>query len=224
MIPTIVQFGVAKLSIESFTPGKIFKANQGVLFFDELNRAPEKLQNALLQVLEERKATIGSYTVDIETDFIFIATMNPDDFSGTEKLSEVLLDRLDLVYVKYPENIENELKIIEIKGKRLKEVEFNKELLKIVLGFIHELRMNKDIERAPSVRASLGLYERAQANAFLRSSKKVEIDDIINALFSVISHRIRLKPSIRYLMNEKEFIKKTFNEFLKQRKEKGEIP
>ncbi|MBS3159441.1 AAA family ATPase [Candidatus Woesearchaeota archaeon] len=217
-----LEFG--PLNIESFTPGKIFKANQGVLFFDELNRAPEKLQNALLQVLEERKATIGSYTVDIETDFIFIATMNPDDFSGTEKLSEVLLDRLDLVYVKYPENIENELKIIEIKGKRLKEVEFNKELLKIVLGFIHELRMNKDIERAPSVRASLGLYERAQANAFLRSSKKVEIDDIINALFSVISHRIRLKPSIRYLMNEKEFIKKTFNEFLKQRKEKGEIP
>ena len=42
------------LSLEAFTPGKIFKANNGILFFDELNRCPEKLQNALLQVLEEK--------------------------------------------------------------------------------------------------------------------------------------------------------------------------
>ena len=62
------------LSMEAFTPGKVFKANRGVLFFDELNRCPEKLQNALLQVLQEKKATIGSYDVDIDADFIFIAT------------------------------------------------------------------------------------------------------------------------------------------------------
>src|SRR3989338_2344831 len=45
------------LSIEAFTKGKIFKADKGILFFDELNRCPEKVQNALLQVLEEKKAT-----------------------------------------------------------------------------------------------------------------------------------------------------------------------
>src|SRR3989344_7814976 len=44
-------------SVEAFKPGKIFGANNGVLFFDEVNRCPEKLQNALLQVLEEGKAT-----------------------------------------------------------------------------------------------------------------------------------------------------------------------
>ena len=71
------------LSLEAFTPSKIFKANNGVLFFDELNRCPEKLQNALLQVLEEKKATIGSYDVDLAADFVLIATMNPHD-SSTE--------------------------------------------------------------------------------------------------------------------------------------------
>ena len=62
------------LSIEAFTKGKIFKADKGILFFDELNRCPEKVQNALLQVLEEKKATIGSYDVDFDIDFIFVGT------------------------------------------------------------------------------------------------------------------------------------------------------
>ncbi|MEK6948923.1 MAG: MoxR family ATPase, partial [Nanoarchaeota archaeon] len=93
------------LSIEAFTKGKIFKANKGILFFDELNRCPEKVQNALLQVLEEKKATIGSYDVDFDIDFIFVGTENPEDTS-TEKLSDVLLDRFDLIYMHYPETTE----------------------------------------------------------------------------------------------------------------------
>ncbi|MBI2661712.1 AAA family ATPase, partial [Candidatus Woesearchaeota archaeon] len=98
------------LSLEAFTKGKIFKADGGVLFFDELNRCPEKLQNALLQVLEEKKATIGSYDVDFDVDFIFIGTMNPED-SSTEKLSDVLLDRFDIIYMSHPESlaVENEI-------------------------------------------------------------------------------------------------------------------
>ena len=71
-------------SLEAFTPGKIFKANNGILFFDEVNRCPEKLQNALLQVLQEGRATIGSYTVDLPANFIFIGTMNPEETAATE--------------------------------------------------------------------------------------------------------------------------------------------
>ncbi len=56
-----LEFG--PMSMEAFTPGKIFKANNGVLFFDELNRCPEKLQNALLQVLQEHIVTIGTYDI-----------------------------------------------------------------------------------------------------------------------------------------------------------------
>jgi len=58
------------LDPKAFTPGKIFKADKGILFFDEVNRCPEKLQNALLQVLEEGKATLGSYTVDFPANFV----------------------------------------------------------------------------------------------------------------------------------------------------------
>jgi len=75
-------------SSEAFTPGKLFKADKGVLFFDEVNRCTEKLQNALLQALEEKSVTIGSYDVPLPAEFLFIGTMNPED-SSTEKLSDV---------------------------------------------------------------------------------------------------------------------------------------
>src|SRR3989338_768332 len=120
------------LSIEAFTPGKIFKANNGILFFDELNRAPEKLQNALLQVLEEGKITIGSYDMDFTVRFILIATMNPTDVN-TEKLSDVLLDRFDVVHMNYPETTEVEMAIVRSKGKRA--VEISDELLRFSVSF-----------------------------------------------------------------------------------------
>lgn len=210
------------LSIESFTPGKIFKANHGVLFFDELNRAPEKLQNALLQVLEEEKATIGSYDLEIPANFIMISTMNPEDFAATEKLSEVLLDRFDFVFIKYPETLDIEKKIVKNKSETLKEIKFPEPLLDLTLGFIRNLRNNENLERVPSVRASIGLYERAQSNALLSNRKEVVIQDIIEAFYSVVAHRIRLKPSVKYLMNTKDFITKEFNKFKESfEKEKG---
>jgi len=199
------------LSMEAFTPGKIFKANNGVLFFDELNRCPEKLQNAMLQVLEERKATIGSYDVDIPTDFIFIGTMNPHD-SSTERLSDVFLDRFDVIRMGYPENEEIEEEIIVSKGKSI--IEFPKPLLKLMTSFIRSIRESDQLEKLPSVRASLGLYERAQANAMLGKKKAVELSDVKKALHSVLSHRIRLKPAIRYIKGEEEFINEEFSSFM----------
>ena len=196
------------LSLEAFTPGKVFKANNGVLFFDELNRCPEKLQNALLQVLEERKATIGSYDVDFDVNFIFISTMNPEDTS-TEKLSDVLLDRFDIIYMDYPESIEIEKEIVVMKGKKLANV--SNELLNLMVYFIRLLRQDEKLEKKPSVRASIGLYERAQSNALLKGRKNVEFEDIKDVLVSVLSHRIRLKPSVRYLQNIEEYIKEQFH-------------
>ena len=209
------------LAIESFTPGKIFKANQGVLFFDELNRAPEKIQNALLQVLEEGKATIGSYELDLEANFVFLATMNPEDFAATEKLSEVLLDRFDFVFINYPENLEIERKIVKNKSETLKEVVFPENLLNTTLGFIRSLRNNENLERVPSVRASIGLYERAQSNALLSNRKEVILDDVLEAFNSVIAHRIRLKPSVKYLMNAKGFLNNEFNKFKETAEKEG---
>jgi Mg-chelatase subunit ChlI len=206
-----MQFG--PLAIESFTPGKLFKANQGVLFFDEINRAPEKIQNALLQVLEEGRATIGSYDLDLEANFILIATMNPEDFAATEKLSEVLLDRFDFIFINYPESLDIERKIVRIKSETINEINFPERILDTTLGFIRDLRQNENLERVPSVRASIGLYERAQSNALLGGRKEVIMDDVMDAFNSVVSHRIRLKPSIRYMTNAKEFLRKEFNKY-----------
>ncbi len=196
------------LSLEAFTPGKIFKANNGILFFDELNRCPEKLQNALLQVLEERKATIGSYDVDFDVNFIFIATMNPEDTS-TEKLSDVLLDRFDVIYMDYPENLETEKKIVSAKGKKSANV--SDEMLSLMAYFVRLLRADEKLEKKPSVRASIGLYERSQSNALLKGRKNVQFDDIKEVLVSVLSHRIRLKPSVRYLETVENYIKDQFH-------------
>ncbi|MBT3406789.1 MoxR family ATPase [Candidatus Woesearchaeota archaeon] len=201
------------MSVDAFTPGKIFKANHGVLFFDELNRCPEKLQNALLQVLQERKATIGSYDVDFDTDFVLIATMNPED-SSTEKLSDVLLDRFDVVYMDYPDTLAIEQNIVLKHGKKISDVEMPDELVTLAVKFVRGLRNSDKLLKFPSVRATLGLYERAQSNAFLRNKDVVEFVDLMDAVESVISHRIELKPSVKYLEDPLTFVKQEFEKFM----------
>ncbi len=202
-------------SPEAFTPGKIFKANDGILFFDELNRCPEKVQNALLQVLEEGKATIGSTTVDFPANFIFIGTMNPEETAATEKLSDVLMDRFDIVHMTYPDTAEIEREIVLAKGEK-RAVAFPANLLTATILFVRAVREHKDVQKKPSVRASLGLYERAQANALLRKAKTVNADDIADAVVSVLSHRIELKPAVKYLQTTEEFIAKEYASFVQE--------
>jgi Mg-chelatase subunit ChlI len=189
---------------KAFSPGKIFRANNGILFFDEINRCPEKLQNSLLQVLEEGIATISGYKIDIPSNFILIATMNPKDIN-TERLSDVLLDRFDVVEMSYPESKEIEMKIVKMKGKSL-NVTISDNLIEFLVGFVRELRDNPNLELVPSVRASLGLYERSQANAILNGRKEVKFQDVKDAMHSVLSHRIKLKPSSKYLQKTKDLI------------------
>ncbi|MFH1053745.1 MAG: ATP-binding protein [Candidatus Woesearchaeota archaeon] len=205
------------LSVEAFTPGKIFKSNNGILFFDEVNRCPEKLQNALLQVLQEKIATIGSYDLDFPANFIFIGTMNPEDTS-TEKLSQVFLDRFDIIYMDYPETLKIEKEILLNSGKTI-GVDFSDKLLDSMVYFVRMIREDKNILKKPSVRATIGLYERAQSNAFLRNKKSVEFIDIKEAVHSVLSHRIEMKPSVKYLQSTSDFIKQEFKKFEQDYKE-----
>ena len=205
-------------SIEAFSPGKIFKANQGVLFFDELNRCPEKIQNSLLQVLEEGTVTIGPYTVDFPANFLFIGTMNPEETAATEKLSDVFLDRFDVVHMSYPEDTKIETEIVLQKAEKL-DVDFPEPLLVAAVDFVRLVRDHKDVLKKPGVRASMGLFERAQANAFLAGRKKVTPDDIAEAVISVLSHRIELKPSVKYIQSVEEFLASLYNTFSKSRPE-----
>ena len=211
-----LQFGPT--SIQAFTPGKIFKANKGILFFDEVNRCPERLQNALLQVLEEGKSTLGAYTVELPADFIFIGTMNPEETAATEKLSDVFMDRFDIVHMGYPESLDIEKRIVLDSGKKL-QVTFEDDLISLGVLFVRLLREHKNILRKPSVRASLGIYERAQANAFLAKRKTVTAEDVTEAIISVLAHRIELKPSVKYLQSNEEFIKEQFDAFSAQHPE-----
>lgn len=198
------------LSLEAFTPGKIFKANNGVLFFDEVNRCPEKLQNALLQVLQERKVTIGSYNFDFEADFIFIGTMNPED-QTTETLSDVFLDRVDLVYMDYPKTQEIEETIVKKYGKTF--INMPDKLFVGMIQFVRLLRQDDNVSKKPSVRASLGLYERSQANALIRGQKKVSYKDLFDAMTSVLAHRIKLKSSIKYLKSPGDYLAEKFQKY-----------
>ena len=187
-----------------------------VLKFEELTN--KRYINQLFERLTLTTPYIrGLYDVDVESDFIFIGTMNPNDIS-TENLSDVFLDRFDLIYMGYPENFKIEEKIVTTKGKEI--VEFPKKLLDFTIKFVRELRLHDDLEKVPSVRATIGLYERAQANAMLLGRKKVNYQDIESAAISVLTHRIRLKPSVKYLKTPEKVIMETLEKF----KEEGDIP
>jgi MoxR-like ATPase len=149
--------------------------------------------------------------------------MNPQDIS-TEPLSDVFIDRFDLIYMNYPKKIKIEENIVKLKGKLISK--FSDNLLNLMIKFIHDLRQNKDLEKVPSVRASIGLYERSQSNALIEKRNKVLFKDIENAIFSVLVHRIRLKPSVKYLKSPRDLLKQELKRFkIENRiKEKGDGP
>lgn len=209
------------MSIEAFTPGKIFKADKGILFFDEVNRCTEKLQNALLQVLEEGNVTVGSYDVDIPSDFILIGTMNPEE-SATEPLSDVFLDRFDIIYMDAPDRYSYEEEIVRKEGKNM--AEFPDDLLRRTIQYVRDLRQSEDLEKHPSVRASIGIYERSQSNALVDGREEVNADDVEDALVSVLSHRIRLKPSMKYVDNTSDYVRDRFQDFTEQQSKTGDGP
>ncbi len=215
-----LEFG--PLDERAFTPGKIFKADKGVLFFDEINRCSEKLQNALLQALEEHTVTIGGYDVDFQADFIFIGTMNPDDTS-TEELSDVFLDRFDLITVGYPETGEVELRIVRQQKLSL-GAELPPGLEEHVVSFIRQLRLNPDVLKRPSVRASIGVVDRANAHAALAGRDRTTVEDIAAVLASVLAHRMSLKPSIKYLEEPDEFLRKQFESYARDHDLEGGDP
>jgi len=163
-------------------------------------------------VLEERKATIGGYDVDLAADFLFIGTMNPDD-SSTEKLSDVFLDRFDLITMGYPETQEVEEAIVAAKAKRLPGIDFPQRLEQAVIRFVRTLRQDQNLEKLPSVRASLGIIARAEARAFLRGGKCVTPADVTAVIVSVLSHRLRLKPSVKYLEDVEAYVMEKFSAF-----------
>jgi len=185
----------------AFVPGKLLKGNRGIVFFDELNRVTEKLQNALLQVLEEGIATIGPYDVDYPAEFIMIATMNPRERAGVEELSDVLLDRFDVVKMGYPESQEREIEIVTRYGFKMDDVQIPDSVIHSMVKLVRATREDpwgKEMDQSASVRATLSLYEKVQAIAMLESRSDVSLDDIKKVASSSLGSRIKPSPESKY--------------------------
>jgi hypothetical protein len=83
-----------------------------------------------------------------------------------------------------------------------------------MVGFVRLLREDEKLEKVPSVRATIGLYERSQSEAYLTGKAEVSFKDVQNAVISVLTHRIRLKPSVRYLERPEKYLKNIFDKYV----------
>jgi len=201
----------------AFTPGKLLRGNRGIVFFDELNRVSEKLQNTLLQVLEERIATIGPYDVDYASGFIMIATMNPREHAGVEELSDVLLDRFDVVKMGYPETEEEEKQILLQYGLMSNGVKIPEDVLNAIIKLVRATReepWKDELEQSASPRAGLSLYEKVQTIALLKQRDYSTLDDVKSMALSSLGSRVKPSPESKYYDDTLGFIEEMIKNIL----------
>ena len=204
-----------------------FKVKKGPIFAnfvlaDEINRAPAKVQSALLEAMQERQVTIGNDSFEIPNPFLVLATQNPVEQEGTYPLPEAQVDRFLLkVVIGYPTKEEEQAILkanLQVEGlHEPKAVISTKEILKareLVRGIYMDEKVEKYIvdlvfaTRSPenvglghlteligfgaSPRASIGLGIAAKANAFLNHRGYVVPEDVRAVAMDVLRHRIGL--------------------------------
>jgi MoxR-like ATPase len=181
-----------------------------VVLADEINRAPAKVQSALLEGMQERRATIGLQTHDLPSPFVVLATMNPYDTDGTYPLPLAQLDRfLAKLVVTYP-SLEEERAIVDRFGGAEPDLPADVATLGDVLRWQHEARevfvdakvrdYAVDLVRATreaelvshgaSPRAALALVALARARAHLEDRSFATPDDVRDLAPAVLRHRI----------------------------------
>lgn len=178
----------------AFTPGRIQRAHRKILFIDELNRIPERTQNTLIQVLEERTTTIAGFDINIPVDTIVIATQNPEEYAGVDRISETLGDRFERVPITYPEP-EQEVAILKRYARKYRGIKLDERLLPEIVKISHSTRDTEDISRPASVRASIATFEQAQAIAQLEGRDSVDGKDIGKAAMISLQGRAEVSPS-----------------------------
>jgi MoxR-like ATPase len=193
-----------------------------ILLADEINRAPAKVQSALLEAMQERQVTIGETTFDLPKPFFVMATQNPLEQQGTYPLPEAQLDRFLLkVLVDYPSK-EDEQRIVEAMARPSARTEVrtvtSAEQLTRAMALLDEVyidelvtayivdvvRATRDpaavgledlaplIETGASPRASISLGLAGRAHAFLDGRAYVKGHDIKSVAHDVLRHRIIL--------------------------------
>ena len=188
---------------------------------DEINRAPAKVQSALLEAMQERQVTIGDETFKLDNPFLVMATQNPIEQEGTYPLPEAQVDRFLLkVIISYP-NKEEEKEIIrqniqgvkqevkplltpaEIKKKKkiVSKIYIDEKIERYIVDIVHATRFPADcglkdlssvISFGASPRASISLALASRAYAFLRGRGYVIPEDVRAVCHDVLRHRIGL--------------------------------
>ncbi|MEL7498890.1 MAG: MoxR family ATPase [Planctomycetota bacterium] len=196
--------------------GPIFS---NLILADEINRAPAKVQSALLEAMQERQVTIGTETFSLEEPFLVMATQNPVEQEGTYPLPEAQTDRFMLkVVVDYP-NRSEELEILRRMSKtqtsfQVSAVTTPDEILaarrlvdeiyldETVEGYIVDLvmatrspesygmQLNQMIQFGGSPRATINLALASKAAAFLDGRGYVTPDDVREIALDVLRHRV----------------------------------
>jgi Mg-chelatase subunit ChlI len=203
-IDPVLAFRYGPFDARAFKPGKIIRANRKILFVDEINRVPERLQNTLLQVLQEQVMTMGGLELEFGIDSVFLATMNPEEHAGVYRISEALKDRLEKVRIKYPTRDE-ELQILELYGTKL-GAEVSDELKRAMVEIVQRTREDRDVEQPASVRATLTMFEIAQSNALLRGEKVASIEDVREAASVALEGRVVVSPDSQYYEHPERYI------------------
>jgi Mg-chelatase subunit ChlI len=200
----------------AFTPGKIQKAHRKILFIDELNRVPQRTQNTLVQVLEEGITTIAGFDLSYEVDTLVVATENPEEYAGAERVSETLSDRFEQVKIGYP-SFEDEVKILKQYGKKIDGVKVSDDLIRHSVAISSAARnMPDELERLPSVRASLSIYEQAQSLTRLKNANQVKKSDVENAAKRVLEGRLAVSSESRFYEKQDLLIEKIIDQAKKK--------
>jgi MoxR-like ATPase len=221
--PDLLPADVIGTQIYDQSTGK-FMVKKGPIFAniilaDEINRAPAKVQAALLEAMQEKQVTIGGTTYKLEEPFLVLATQNPIEQEGTYALPEAQVDRFMLkLHVGYPSrdeereimrrmagghaidvrNVASPEAILEARG-RIADLYMDDRIVDYIVDIVHATREPaaaglKDlvplIEFGASPRATIALAQASRAHAFLRGRAFVTPDDIKAIAPDVLRHRV----------------------------------
>ena len=197
-----------------------------LLLADEINRAPAKVQSALLEVMQERQVTIGEESFTIEPPFMVLATQNPIEQEGVYPLPEAQLDRFMMKLLVQHNSEEEELRIMRMVAQktfgRVTQVLTQAEITTLQ-AHIQTIHIDEEIERymvrlisatrdphryaleslassvmfGASPRASIDLYKASKAKAFLRGNDFVSPADVGYVIHDILRHRIVLSYEAR---------------------------
>ena len=203
-----------------------FKVQRGPIFAnfvlaDEINRAPAKVQSALLEAMQERQVTIGKETFMLPEPFLVLATQNPIEQEGTYPLPEAQVDRFMLkVVIDYPKKEEEKLIIRQNLAKEqprvdavisprdiieardvVRQVYIDEKIEKYIIDIVFATRYPQDyklddlkdmISFGASPRASINLALASRAYAFIKRRGYVIPEDVRAVCYDVLRHRIGL--------------------------------